>query len=145
MAIAEWRQKLKTGEVSSLELVNDQINRIRSIDDKLHSYLLIDEDNAKKTAKKIDLARSTGQELPPLAGIPFAIKDNFCTKDIPTTCSSRMLKDFVPPYESTVTEKLWSAGGILIGKTNLDEFAMGSATDTSYFGNTINPLSKDNV
>ncbi len=139
MTISEWRQKLKKGEVSSLELVDEYISRIKSIDKLLHSYLYINYEKAKSMAKSIDEARSAGNELPPLAGVPFAIKDNLCTKDITTTCSSKMLETFVPPYESTVTEKLWNAGGVLIGKTNLDEFAMGSSTETSAFGATSNP------
>ncbi len=139
MTISEWRQKLSKGEVSSLELVDDQISKIESIDKLLHSYLYINYEKARSVAISIDEARSAGDDLPPLAGVPFAIKDNLCTKGIPTTCSSKMLEKFVPPYESTVTEKLWRAGGILIGKTNLDEFAMGSSTETSAFGRTSNP------
>ncbi len=139
MTIAEWRQKLKKGEVSSLELVEKQFSRIKSVDNSIHSYLYLNYEKAKSDAIKIDEARSSGEELPSLAGVPFAVKDNLCTKGIPTTCSSRMLENFVPPYESTVTERLWRAGAILIGKTNLDEFAMGSSTETSAFGATQNP------
>ncbi len=139
MAIAEWRQKLQSGEVSSLELVNDQLKRIKLVDKSLHAYLQLEEDNARSVAKKIDEARSSGIDLPPLAGVPFAIKDNLCTKGVRTTCSSKMLENFIPPYESTVTKRLWNSGAVLIGKTNLDEFAMGSSTETSAFGATSNP------
>ncbi|KGG15063.1 Aspartyl-tRNA(Asn) amidotransferase subunit A Glutamyl-tRNA(Gln) amidotransferase subunit A [Prochlorococcus sp. MIT 0602] len=125
--------------MSSLELVDETFSRIKDVDEKVHSFLYINHDKARSVAAKIDEARSSGQKLPPLAGIPLAIKDNLCTKGIPTTCSSRMLEDFVPPYESTVTQRLWNAGGILIGKTNLDEFAMGSSTENSAFGATRNP------
>ncbi|KGG12639.1 MULTISPECIES: Asp-tRNA(Asn)/Glu-tRNA(Gln) amidotransferase subunit GatA [Prochlorococcus] len=145
MSIAEWRQKLHLGEVSSLELVNEQLSRIKKVDQKLHSFLHVDEERAQKTAKKIDEARSSGKRLPPLAGVPIAIKDNLCTKGITTTCSSKMLEQFVPPYESTVTKKLWEAGAVLIGKTNLDEFAMGSSTETSAFGPTLNPWDSSRV
>ncbi len=143
--IAQWRQKLLKGEVSSLELIDETISRIESIDNTIHSYLYVNKDKARFAAAKIDEARAAGDALPPLAGIPLAIKDNLCTQGIPTTCSSRMLETFVPPYESTVTEKLWKAGGILIGKTNLDEFAMGSSTETSAFGATANPWNVSRV
>ncbi|AAP99794.1 MULTISPECIES: Asp-tRNA(Asn)/Glu-tRNA(Gln) amidotransferase subunit GatA [Prochlorococcus] len=139
MSIAKWRQKLNKGEVSSLELINQQINRIEEVENTLHSYLYLNHEKARASAIKIDEARAAGEELPPLAGVPFAIKDNLCTKGIPTTCSSKMLEEFIPPYESTVTQRLWKAGGILLGKTNLDEFAMGSSTETSAFGPTKNP------
>ncbi len=139
MAIAEWREQLKRGEVSARELVDEQLDRINQIDPTMHAFLDVTGDRARADADRIDEARSAGQTLPPLAGVPIAIKDNLCTKGITTTCSSRMLEDFVPPYESTVTERLWNSGAILIGKTNLDEFAMGSSTETSAFGATFNP------
>ena len=145
MAIAEWRQQLLKGQISALELVDDQLSRIKKVDSKLHAFLEITEDIARKKAIKIDNARAAGEELPPLAGVPFAIKDNLCTKNIRTTCSSRMLESFVPPYESTVTQRLWDAGAVLLGKTNLDEFAMGSSTETSAFGATCNPWDIERV
>jgi len=96
-------------------------------------------------AAGIDRARAAGDVLGPLAGVPVAIKDNLCTQGIATTCSSRMLEGFVPPYESTVTQRLWDAGAVLLGKTNLDEFAMGSYTETSYFGPSRNPWNPEKV
>ncbi len=139
MAIAEWLQKLKVGELSARELVDQQLARIKSVDNELNAYVQVTAERARKDADRIDKARLAGESLPPLAGVPLAIKDNLCTKGIRTTCSSKMLENFVPPYESTVTQRLWQAGGILIGKTNLDEFAMGSSTETSAFGATSNP------
>ena len=139
MSIAKWRQQLKSGEVSSKELVINQIARIKELDQDLHSFLTITEDRALAEATKIDNAIASGEDLPPLAGIPIAVKDNLCTKGIRTTCSSRMLENFIPPYESTATRRLWNAGAIFLGKTNLDEFAMGSSTETSAFGATANP------
>ena len=139
MSIAEWRKLLKKGDVSAEELVTDYFERIHIKDKSIHAYLTLDIERAISSAKRIDEHRKAGFDLPPLAGVPFAIKDNLCTKDIKTTCASRMLQNFVPPYESTVTERLWNAGAILLGKTNLDEFAMGSSTENSAFGPTSNP------
>jgi len=139
MTFADLRQKLKSGEVSSKELVQEKINRINELDPTIKSFLTINTDMALKRAEYIDSQISSGKNLPPLSGIPIAIKDNLCTKGIKTTCASRILDNFVPPYESTVTERLLKAGAIMIGKTNLDEFAMGSSTETSAFGPTFNP------
>tara|TARA_Y100001968_G_scaffold324496_1_gene364005 strand:+ start:60436 stop:61896 length:1461 start_codon:yes stop_codon:yes gene_type:complete len=145
MSIAEWRKQLNKGEVSAQELVQSYISRILDIDKRIHSYLHLNFEQAISQAKKIDEDRLAGHDLPPLAGVPFAIKDNLCTKGITTTCASRMLENFVPPYESTVTQRIWKAGGILLGKTNLDEFAMGSSTENSFFGATSNPWDLNRV
>jgi len=145
MGIAEWRQRLRKGEVSARELTERCLDRIESVDGQVHAFLEVTRERALADADRVDKARAAGAELPPLAGIPIAIKDNLCTRGIRTSCSSRMLENFVPPYESTVTERLWRAGGVLIGKTNLDEFAMGSSTETSAFGPSRNPWNPDKV
>jgi aspartyl-tRNA(Asn)/glutamyl-tRNA(Gln) amidotransferase subunit A len=145
MGIAEWRDQLSRGEVSARELTDHHLNRIAAVDGTVHAYLEVTSERARADADRIDALRAAGEPLPPLAGVPLAIKDNLCTKGIRTTCSSRMLESFVPPYESNVTERLWGAGAVLLGKTNLDEFAMGSSTETSYFGPSRNPWNPEKV
>jgi aspartyl-tRNA(Asn)/glutamyl-tRNA(Gln) amidotransferase subunit A len=145
MGIAEWREQLKRGEVSARELTDHHLSRIQAVEPSVHAYLEVTAERARADADRIDGLRAAGEPLPPLAGVPLAIKDNLCTKGIRTTCSSRMLENFVPPYESTVTERLWQAGGVMLGKTNLDEFAMGSSTETSAFGASRNPWNTEKV
>ena len=145
MGIAEWREQLSRGEVSARELADQHLSRIEAVEPSVHAYLEITAERARADADRIDALRAAGEPLPPLAGVPLAIKDNLCTKGIRTTCSSRMLETFVPPYESTVTERLWDAGAVLLGKTNLDEFAMGSSTETSAFGPSRNPWNPEKV
>jgi aspartyl-tRNA(Asn)/glutamyl-tRNA(Gln) amidotransferase subunit A len=145
MAIAEWRQQLESGEVSARELTDHHLARIAAIDPSLHAFLDVTADRARADADRIDAARQAGEPLPPLAGVPLAIKDNLCTRGVRTTCASRMLEHFVPPYEATVTERLWQSGAVMLGKTNLDEFAMGGSTETSAFGPTGNPWNLEHV
>ena len=139
------RNQLISGNASVKELVNDYFSKINNINPKINAYISITRDLAEAQANKIDQLINEDKKLPPLAGLPIAIKDNICTKGVITSCSSKMLKNFVAPYESTASSKLWSSGGICLGKTNLDEFAMGSSTETSVFGVTSNPWDVNRV
>ena len=138
MDFTSYREKLSSGNTSVKELVQQFFLKINKLNPKINAYTSITKDIADIQAEKIDSLIQKNQPLPPLAGIPIAIKDNICTKGVVTSCSSKMLKNFISPYESTVSKRLWSAGGICLGKTNLDEFAMGSSTETSVFGVTSN-------
>jgi len=145
MTFADLRKKFNSGEVSSKEIVQEKILRINQLDPTLNTFLTLNSEQALKRAEFIDNQRASGEHLPPLAGIPLAIKDNLCTKGIKTTCASKILGNFVPPYESTVTERLLNSGAVIIGKTNMDEFAMGSSTENSAFGPTLNPWNTSKV
>ena len=140
-SLSEFVNLIKSKKVSSLEITNHFINNIKH-SKKLNSFITTCFDQAIKSAKEFDSKKNSSGLL---AGIPLAIKDLFCTKNIKTTAGSKILENFIPTYESTVTNNLWSEGAILLGKLNCDEFAMGSSNETSYFGNTINPVGKDLV
>ena len=135
----EMKRLLKNGEVSSEELVKAHLENIDKHEKDIHAFITIDRDNALETAKKIDKRLKSGEETGLLAGIPIGIKDNIMTRNLRTTCGSRMLEDFVPPFDATVISNIRKADGIILGKTNMDEFAMGGSTETSYFGITKNP------
>ncbi len=134
-----YRNEIKSGNSSVKELVIDFINKVNNLNPKINAFTTITKEKAILQAEFIDKQISDNSKLPLLSGLPISIKDNLCTKGIITSCSSNMLRNFVAPYESTVTNKLWREGAICLGKTNLDEFAMGSSTETSAFGVTSNP------
>jgi aspartyl-tRNA(Asn)/glutamyl-tRNA(Gln) amidotransferase subunit A len=142
--VSELKKAIEKKEVSSLELTSLFINRIKNMDPELNSFITLTEEHAIDKAKIIDKEISKGI-LRPLSGIPLAQKDIFCTKDIKTTCGSKMLDNFISPYDATVVEKLNDAGMVIVGKTNMDEFAMGSSNETSFFGDVKNPWDKDYV
>lgn len=138
-SIRELHQQLVKKERSAVEITTGALERIEALEPKLHSFLYITAEQALETAKTVDAKIAAKQKIGLLEGIPIAIKDNMCTQGIPTTCGSKILENFVPPYESTVTQKLKELGTIALGKTNLDEFAMGSSTETSGYQVTANP------
>jgi aspartyl-tRNA(Asn)/glutamyl-tRNA(Gln) amidotransferase subunit A len=136
---AEMLEAQAKGDVSAEELVRACIERIEARDETVHAYLSVDVEGSLERARDIDARRAKGKPLGPLAGLPLAIKDNICTRGRATTCASRILEHFRPPYDATVVEKLHDADAVLVGKTNMDEFAFGSSTETSAFGPTRNP------
>ncbi|GAB4342122.1 MAG: Asp-tRNA(Asn)/Glu-tRNA(Gln) amidotransferase subunit GatA [Leptolyngbyaceae cyanobacterium] len=139
VSIRELHQQLVGKQRSAVEIAQEALDRIQTLEPKLHSFLQVTADYALKQAAQVDARIAAGEEIGLLAGIPIGIKDNICTQGIPTTCASRILENFVPPYEATVTQKLMAAGTVMVGKTNLDEFAMGGSTETSAFQLTANP------
>lgn len=137
-SLTEWRRHLQSGDITPVELVDLVCNAIEERDPATHAYLSVDRDSARKAAEKADLSK-------PLGGLPIAIKDNINVKGLPCTCASQFLSNFVSPYDATVICKLKSAGAIPLGRTNMDEFAMGAAGENSSFGATRNPNARDYI
>jgi aspartyl-tRNA(Asn)/glutamyl-tRNA(Gln) amidotransferase subunit A len=136
---AEMAQALTKGETSSVALTQAHLDRINSVDSKVKAFLHVDKDGALAQAADVDAKRAKGEKLSPLAGIPLALKDILAQKGVPTTAGSKILQGWRPPYDSTVVAKLKAAGVVIVGKTNMDEFAMGSSTENSGYGPTFNP------
>jgi aspartyl-tRNA(Asn)/glutamyl-tRNA(Gln) amidotransferase subunit A len=130
---------LAKGEVSSVELTGAHLERIAAVDDQVKAFLHVDREGALAQAQEVDARRKNGEKLSPLAGVPLALKDVLTQKGVPTTAGSRILQGWRPPYDSTVVSNLKSAGVVIMGKTNMDEFAMGSSTENSGYGPTFNP------
>jgi len=147
LTIHQLQELLRKKEVKAEEVTRALLERIEQVEDRLHSYITITPDKALEQARAADerLARGGASNYPALLGIPLAIKDVLCTQGIRTTCGSRILENFVPPYDATVISKLKEQGAIILGKTNMDEFAMGSSTENSAFGITRNPWNLDYV
>ena len=141
----ELGKKIKAGEITSLQATEAVIKQIKAVEEQVHSYVTLDEEGAMKRAKEVQAQIEAGTLTGPLAGVPAAIKDNMCTKDMRTTCSSKILENFVPTYTAEAVLNLEKAGAVILGKTNLDEFAMGSTTETSYYGVTRNPWNTEHV
>ena len=144
LTIENARNALRRRQVSSEELTRAYLERIRSLDDRLHAYLTVSQDQALAQAATADRRIVSGDDTP-LLGIPVAIKDIIITRDVPSTAGSKILKGFIPPYDAYVTERLKQAGAVLLGKTNTDEFAMGSSTENSAYGVTRNPWDSTRV
>jgi len=136
---------LATKQISCVELTEKYLKEIEKENKTLNAYVKVTDEAALDTAKKVDEKISKGEPLMPLEGIPMTLKDNISTKDIETTCCSKILEGYVPIYDATVWEILKSQNAVLLGKTNMDEFAMGSSCETSYFGGALNPHDTSHV
>ena len=164
LTAAELAAELAAGEVAAREVVDAHLARIAATDgvvadgdvwaakpagdlgdEDVHAFLQVTAEAARDHADDIDRRRAAGEELGPLAGVPLALKDLLTTRGVPTTCGSKMLEGWVPPYDATVTELVRDADVVVLGKTNMDEFAMGSSTENSAFGDTRNPWDLDRV
>ncbi len=143
--IKKLHQQLINKERSAVEIAQESLQRIETIEPKVRAFISVTPDLALAAAEKVDAKIAAGESIGILEGIPIGIKDNMCTKGIKTTCASQILANFVPPYESTVTQKLKDAGVVVVGKTNLDEFAMGGSTENSSFQMTANPWDLERV
>ncbi|MGH1565073.1 Asp-tRNA(Asn)/Glu-tRNA(Gln) amidotransferase subunit GatA [Mumia sp. DW29H23] len=145
LSAAEIATKLAAGEVSSVEVTRDHLDRIAAVDGDINAFLALDAEGALDTARDVDARRAAGETLHPLAGVPIAVKDVIATAGIATTAGSRILEGWVPPYDAFVARRIRAAGLPILGKTNMDEFAMGSSTEHSAYGPTRNPWDLDRI
>ncbi len=136
---AEMAAALSAGEITSVELTQAHLDQIAKVDSEVHAFLHVDREGALSQARDVDEKRKSGEKMSPLSGVPLALKDVLTQKGIPTTCGSKMLEGWRPPYDSTVVTRLKENGIVILGKTNMDEFAMGSSTENSAYGPTHNP------
>jgi aspartyl-tRNA(Asn)/glutamyl-tRNA(Gln) amidotransferase subunit A len=141
----ELAAAVRTGERSAVDVLEEHLARIDERDGEIHAFMAVTADGARAAAQRIDERVAAGDDPGPLAGVPLALKDNMCTRGVPTTCSSRILEGWLPPYDATVVERAVASGAVIVGKTNLDEFAMGSSTENSAYGPTRNPHDPERV
>lgn len=143
--VVDIARDIASGNTTAVEVLNQHLARIDEREHDIHAFNLVTSEQARATAQQVDADIKAGKKLGPLAGVPIALKDNMCTRGIETTCSSKILEGWKPPYDATVVTRLQQAGAVMVGKTNLDEFAMGSSTENSAFGPTKNPLDTTRV
>ena len=141
----QLKEMMLQGEVSSEEIVSSVFDQIRKVNPDTNAYITLTEEQARETAGRIDDRRKRGENLGALSGLPVAVKDNICTKGIRTTCASKILSNFIPPYDAAAVEGLKRANAVIVGKTNMDEFAMGSSNETSFFGLVKNPFDPERI
>jgi aspartyl-tRNA(Asn)/glutamyl-tRNA(Gln) amidotransferase subunit A len=139
LTAAQIAAAVAAGETSAIEVTRAHLDRIEKVDSQVHAFLHVASDGALAAAADVDRKRAAGEPLGPLAGVPLALKDVLTTKDMPTTCGSKILQGWQPPYDATITQRLRQAGVVILGKTNMDEFAMGSSTENSAYGTSHNP------
>ncbi|MDR1807137.1 MAG: Asp-tRNA(Asn)/Glu-tRNA(Gln) amidotransferase subunit GatA [Propionibacteriaceae bacterium] len=145
LTATQLAEAFRSGEASSVEATQACLDRIAAVDGAIHAFLHVDADRALATAAAVDRRRAAGEPLGPLAGVPIAVKDAFTYEGAPTTCGSRILEGWIPPYTATVVQRVLDAGMVVLGKTNMDEFAMGSSTENSGFGPTRNPVDPERI
>ena len=145
LSAADLAAALASGDVSSVEATQAHLDRMAAVEPAVHAFLHISTEEALATAREVDAQRAAGEPVHRLAGVPIAVKDVVVTKDMPTTAGSKILEGWIPPYDATLVARLKQAGLPILGKTNMDEFAMGSSTEHSAYGNTHNPWDLDRI